>query len=250
MHYVLPVLGLLAARWAAAEPLVEIQELPSGLAGNVEIPTLGTWDGSTVYCVYSNNTDSIWIQSTTDAGRTWSTAVRVMGLPEPWYITDPNILVDRITVFLTHVLQAPGRPGAFAKSLLRVAVSDDGGLTWTDRPPIPLPRNYVCGCIHAPVWLSLVRYGLLPEPGRGGGRNHTAGLVAACRRAQQCAHSAPEAGLGRAASELRSPRRVIYTSPTEAIGPSLRVAGRPRGPRREGVCCTWVSAKAYRVVVS
>jgi lysophospholipase L1-like esterase len=134
---------------------IEVVRLGAGLKGNVEIPTLGTSDGRTIYCVYSSNTRSIWLQATRDAGRTWSKPVKVMGLPGPRYITDANILVDgrRLTVFATHVLELPDRPGRFARSVFRVAVSEDGGRSWTEQPPLPLDRNYVVGCIHAPVWL-------------------------------------------------------------------------------------------------
>lgn len=140
----------------AQEPFLDIAQLDTGLAGNVEIPTLGTSDGETIYCVYSNNTNSIWIQSTSDAGRTWSEPVRVMGLPSPRYITDANILVDgsRITVFATHVLDLPDAKGKFARSVFQVSVSEDGGQTWSPPKPMPIDRNYVVGCIHAPVWLA------------------------------------------------------------------------------------------------
>ncbi|HID23810.1 MAG TPA: hypothetical protein EYP14_15630, partial [Planctomycetaceae bacterium] len=129
--------------------------LGEGLSGNVEIPTLGTGDGRIIYCVYSNNTRSIWIQSTRDAGRSWSRPVQVMELPGPRYITDANILVDgqRLTVFATHVLDLPGKSGRFARSVFQVAVSEDGGASWSKPRPMPLDRNYVVGCIHAPVWL-------------------------------------------------------------------------------------------------
>ncbi|NOX53314.1 MAG: hypothetical protein GXP27_02525 [Planctomycetes bacterium] len=134
---------------------LQVTQLGQGLSGNVEIPTLGTDDGRIIYCVYSNNTRSIWIQSTHDAGRTWSRPVRVMGLPSPRYITDANILVDgrRLTVFATHVLDLPDKPGRFARSVFQVAVSEDGGASWSKPQPMPSDRNYVVGCIHAPVWL-------------------------------------------------------------------------------------------------
>jgi len=140
--------------WGDA-PMFEAYQLPTGLAGNVEIPTLGTWDGQTVHCVYSNNIESVWVQSTRDAGKTWSGPIRVMALGEARYITDANILVDRdrITVFATEVIDAPDHPGAFARSRIRMAVSEDGGQIWAEQPPLPLPHNYVCGCIHPPVWL-------------------------------------------------------------------------------------------------
>jgi len=139
----------------AQQPWFECAPLPTGLAGNVEIPTLGTDDGRTVYCVYSQNVSSIWIQRTTDAGRSWSAAVQVMGLPAPTYITDANVLVDgqRVTVFATHVLESADTPGKIAHSVIQVAVSEDGGSTWSPPTPLPLARRYVCGCIHAPVWL-------------------------------------------------------------------------------------------------
>jgi len=139
----------------AKEPFLEISRLETGLPGNVEIPTLGTSDGEAIYCVYSNNIKSIWVQSTRDAGRTWSDPVQVMGLPSPRYITDANILVDgeRVTVFATHVLEVPEHQGKIARSLFQVAVSEDGGKTWSAPTPMPIDRNYVVGCIHAPVWL-------------------------------------------------------------------------------------------------
>jgi lysophospholipase L1-like esterase len=139
----------------ADEPSFEIGELKSGLPGSIEIPTLGTWDGKLVYCVYSNDIRSIWVQWTRDAGRTWARPVQVMGLPGGRYITDPNILVDRdrITVIATHVLDAPDHPGAIAQSEFLAATSEDGGRTWSPPQAIPLARKYVCGCIHAPVWL-------------------------------------------------------------------------------------------------
>ncbi|HID78378.1 MAG TPA: hypothetical protein EYP56_20605 [Planctomycetaceae bacterium] len=137
---------------------LEVTHLGAGLPGNVEIPTLGTDDGRVIYCVYSNNTDSIWIQATRDAGRTWSKPVRVMGLPCPRYITDANILVDgqRLTVFATHVLELANereQRGRFGRSVFQVAVSEDGGTSWSEPQPLPVDRKYVVGCIHAPVWL-------------------------------------------------------------------------------------------------
>jgi lysophospholipase L1-like esterase len=139
----------------ADEPSFEIGELKSGLPGSIEIPTLGTWDGKLVYCVYSNDIRSIWVQWTRDAGRTWARPVQVMGLPGGRYITDANVLVDRdrITVIATHVLDAPDHPGAIAQSEFLAATSEDGGRTWSPPQAIPLARKYVCGCIHAPVWL-------------------------------------------------------------------------------------------------
>jgi len=139
----------------ADEPFLDIAELKSGLPGSIEIPTLGTWDGRLVYCVYSNDIRSIWVQWTRDAGRTWAKPVEVMGLPGGRYITDPNVLVDRdrITVIATHVLDAPDHPGAIARSESLAAMSDDGGRTWSPPQAIPVPHKYVCGCIHAPVWL-------------------------------------------------------------------------------------------------
>jgi lysophospholipase L1-like esterase len=139
----------------AQEPFFEMAPLETDLAGNVEIPTLGTSDGKAIYCVYSNNIDSIWIQSTSDAGKTWSEPVQVMGLPSPRYITDANVLVDgeRITVFATHVLDLPDEEGKFARSVFQVSVSEDGGRTWSPPQPMPIDRNYVVGCIHAPIWL-------------------------------------------------------------------------------------------------
>jgi lysophospholipase L1-like esterase len=139
----------------ADEPSFEIGELKSGLPGSIEIPTLGTWDGKLVYCVYSNDIRSVWVQWTRDAGRTWAKPVQVMGLPGGRYITDANVLVDRdrITVIATHVLDAPDHPGAIAQSEFLAATSEDGGRTWSPPQAIPLARKYVCGCIHAPVWL-------------------------------------------------------------------------------------------------
>jgi lysophospholipase L1-like esterase len=136
-------------------PFFEKARLETGLSGNCEIPTLGTAAGDLVYCVYSNNVSSIWVQWTRDAGRTWSAPVKVMGLPEPRYITDPTILVDgrRLTVFATHVLDEPGHERDIARSVIRVAVSEDAGATWADAGTLPLARRYVCGMVHAPVWL-------------------------------------------------------------------------------------------------
>jgi len=149
--------GGLGVRDATADVAdgLEVTRLGEGLAGNVEIPTLGTDDGRIIYCVYSNNTNSIWIQSTRDAGRTWSQPVKVMGLPSPRYITDANILVDgnRLTVLATHVLELPDKPGRFARSVFQMAVSEDGGKSWSGPQPLPSDRHYVVGCIHAPVWL-------------------------------------------------------------------------------------------------
>jgi len=86
-----------------------------------------------------------------------------MGLPAPQYITDANLLVDgqRLTVFATHVLDLPDAPGKIAQSLLQAAVSEDGGATWSAPKPVPVPHKYVCGCVHAPVWLA--------DRGRSGG---------------------------------------------------------------------------------
>ena len=139
----------------ADEPSFEIGELKSGLPGSIEIPTLGTWDVKLVYCVYSNDIRSVLVQWTRDAGRTWAKPVQVMGLPGGRYITDANVLVDRdrITVIATHVLDAPDHPGAIAQSEFLAATSEDGGRTWSPPQAIPLARKYVCGCIHAPVWL-------------------------------------------------------------------------------------------------
>lgn len=156
MDYALGCVGLLlAAAGAQGAATLEAYELRTGLPGNVEIPRLGTWDGRTIYCVYSNDTQSVWIQATEDAGRTWSAPVRVLALEEPWYMTDANVLVDRdrITVFATHCLETPGKPGVFGHSVFRVAASEDGGVTWVEQPPIPVPHRYLCGCVHAPVWL-------------------------------------------------------------------------------------------------
>jgi lysophospholipase L1-like esterase len=139
----------------ASEMPLETVKLGGSLDGDVEIPTLGTSDGNTIYCVYSQNINSIWIQATQDGGKTWSEPVRVMGLPSPRYITDANILVDgkRLTVFATHVLESVDHPDKIAKSVFRVSVSEDGGQTWSPCEALPIQRNYVVGCIHAPVWL-------------------------------------------------------------------------------------------------
>jgi len=138
-----------------AEPFFEERELPTGLQGNVEIPTLGTLDGDTIHCVYSKDINSIRIQSTHDGGRTWTESVEVMALPGPRYITDANILVDRhrLTVFATHVQQLPQYEDRFAKTRFLASVSEDGGATWSEPEALPIERNYVVGCIHAPVWL-------------------------------------------------------------------------------------------------
>jgi len=140
---------------AAQPPLFETGKLGAGLTGDVEIPTLGTSDGKTIYCVYSTNINAIWIQSTTDAGRTWSEPVQVMGLPGPNYITDANLLVDgeRITVFGCHAISEPGQEGKIAHSKVRVAVSEDGGKTWAQQEPLPIAHRYICGLVHVPVWL-------------------------------------------------------------------------------------------------
>ena len=134
---------------ALCGPTPEVTELGTQLEGNVEIPTLGTLDGQTIYCVYSNATRSIWIQSTSDAGRTWSEPVKVMDLVRPLYVTDANILVgeDRITVFATHALEFATR------SVERRAVSEDGGRTWDEVAPVPIDRSYVCGLMNMPIRL-------------------------------------------------------------------------------------------------
>lgn len=139
----------------AQEPFFEAGLLETGLAGDVEIPRLGTWDGKTIYCAYSHAVSSIWLQRSEDGGRTWSGPVQVMGLPGPRYITDANLLVDRdrITAFATHVLDLPEFEGKLARSVLLRAESTDGGRTWSSPAAVPLPRRYVCGCVHAPVWL-------------------------------------------------------------------------------------------------
>jgi acyl-CoA thioesterase-1 len=78
-----------------------------------------------------------------------------MGLSEPRYITDANLLVDRdrITVFATHVLDLPEFAGKLARSVFRSAVSTDGGLTWSAPEAMPLARRYVSGCVNVPVWI-------------------------------------------------------------------------------------------------
>jgi acyl-CoA thioesterase-1 len=137
------------------EPFFEMSALQTGLTGYVEIPRLGTWDGQSLYCTYSNTISSIWIQCSADAGATWSKPVQVMGLSEPRYITDANLLVDRdrLTVFATHVLELPEFTGKLARSVFRSAVSRDGGATWSAPEAMPLPRRYVTGCVNVPVWL-------------------------------------------------------------------------------------------------
>jgi lysophospholipase L1-like esterase len=139
----------------AGEPFLDMAELQSGLPGSIEIPTLGTWDGKTVYCVYSNDIKSIWVQSTQDSGKTWTEPVQVMGLSAPRYITDANLLVDRdrITVFATHVLESVDFPNKIAHSVFQTSVSEDGGRSWSAPTPLPSLHRYVCGCIHVPVWL-------------------------------------------------------------------------------------------------
>jgi len=119
--------SLSAGAAMADEPFCETAELKSGLPGSIEIPTLGTWDGRLVYCVYSSDISSIWVQWTRDAGRTWAKPVQVMGLPGGRYITDPNVLVDRdrVTVIATHVLDAPDHPGAIASSQFLAATSEE-----------------------------------------------------------------------------------------------------------------------------
>jgi len=96
---------------ADAAPSCELSQLQPGLPGDIEIPTLATGDGRTIYCVYSNNTQGIYIQSTDDAGLTWSEPVKIME-PGARYTTDANILVDgnRLTVVATHVIDLPLRP--------------------------------------------------------------------------------------------------------------------------------------------
>ena len=121
-------LAALLAAFVGAPPAQpsEIVSLGTQLGGNVEIPTLGTSDGDTIYCVYSQNVDSIWIQATRDGAKTWSEPVRVMGLPSPRYITDANILVDgkRLTVFATHVLETADSPGTDRpRSVFQVSVA-------------------------------------------------------------------------------------------------------------------------------
>lgn len=138
-----------------AEPFFEMGPLPTGLEDDVEIPRLGTWDGHRLYCAYSCKTAAIWVQRTDDAGRSWSKPVPVMGLSEPRYITDANLLVDRerVTVFATHVLDLPEFAGKLAHSVFRRASSLDGGDTWSPPDVVPLPRQYVTGCVNVPVWL-------------------------------------------------------------------------------------------------
>lgn len=138
-----------------AEPFFEMGPLETGLTGDVEIPRVATWDGLTLYCAYSQAISSIWVQRSGDAGRTWSKPVLAMGLSEPRYITDANLLVDRdrITVFATHVLDLPEFSGKLARSVFRAASTTDGGTTWSAPDAIPLPRRYVSGCVHVPVWL-------------------------------------------------------------------------------------------------
>lgn len=148
-------IGAAASTGAASEGPIETVKLGGQLAGDVEIPTLGTSDGNTIYCVYSQNINSIWIQATRDGGKIWSEPVQVMGLPSPRYITDANILVDgkRLTVFATHVLESVDHPDKIARSVFQVAVSEDSGLTWSPPVVLPIQHNYVVGCIHAPVWM-------------------------------------------------------------------------------------------------
>jgi len=136
-------------------PAVEIHQLTPGIEGTIEIPRLGTWDGSRIYCAYSRNTDSIWMQWTDDVGVTWSDPVPAIPNPGPRYITDANILVDRdrITVFATHVLDLPDSPGTFAKSHILATTSDDGGLTWSPAEPLPIRHEYPVGVVHTPVWM-------------------------------------------------------------------------------------------------
>ncbi len=155
MTVMMPLILCMVGASMADDHRPELAELQSGLPGSIEIPTLGSRDGKLVYCVYSNEVSSIWVQWTRDAGRTWAKPVQVMGLPGGRYITDANLLVDgdRLTVFATHVLDAPDHPGAIARSEFLAAVSEDGGRTWSEPQPVPLPRKYVCGCIHAPVCL-------------------------------------------------------------------------------------------------
>lgn len=139
---------------ADAAPSCELSQLQPGLPGDIEIPTLATGDGRTIYCVYSNNTQGIYIQSTDDAGLTWSEPVKIME-PGARYTTDANILVDgnRLTVVATHVIDLPEQPGHFARSEYLAAVSEDGGQTWSEPQRIPVPHKYVSGCVNVPVWL-------------------------------------------------------------------------------------------------
>ena len=89
-------------------PAVEIHQLTPGIEGTIEIPRLGTWDGSRIYCAYSRNTDSIWMQWTDDVGVTWSDPVPAIPNPGPRYITDANILViSRPTPRFYGIFQQP-----------------------------------------------------------------------------------------------------------------------------------------------
>jgi len=161
MRCTAPLLAACAAALVPAEgragnaaPFCELSQLRPGLPGDIEIPTLSTSDGHTIYCVYSNNTQGIYIQATRDSGLTWSDPVQIME-PGPRYTTDANILVDgdRLIVVATHVIDLPEQPGHLARSEFLACVSDNGGQTWSEPQRIPVPRKYVSGCVNVPVWL-------------------------------------------------------------------------------------------------
>ena len=143
--------GLLMAE---TKPYFESGRLDFGLTGNVEIPSLTAGPDGRIYCVFSQNTQTIWLAATSDGGRTWEKPSKVMSCPGPGYITDANVLAcpDRLTVFATYVPDDPNSKTRHSQFL--ASTRADGGTTWTKPEALPIAHHYPVGKIHTPVWLN------------------------------------------------------------------------------------------------
>ena len=132
--------------------MFEKNRLDTGFPGKSYLPNLAKADDGTIFCAFCVALDSIWITQSRDAGKTWAEPVKVMDMPREGYIADPNVLVvgSRVTVFATF-LPAPSPPYDYNETL--ASTSEDAGLTWSQPVEIAIPRKYVTGKIHVPIWL-------------------------------------------------------------------------------------------------
>jgi predicted neuraminidase len=141
----------------APATLAQIAYRNFGLSGQIAYGNLAKDSDGRVFCALALKSkerwDSIYISSTSDAGKTWTDAGKVMDIAgQPGYIADPNVLTssDGVRVFATYV---PMKDGRFSRSEFLASHSTDGVHNWSDPKPLDLPYRYKSGKVHVPIWL-------------------------------------------------------------------------------------------------
>jgi BNR repeat protein len=153
----LPFLLLAVITFNPSATAFEITFPDFGLAGEMAFGNLSKHPDGRIFCVLASkpagHMNCIYIASTSDGGKTWTDAVKVMDIVGlSGYIADPNVLVspDGVRVFATYV---PLTDGKFSRSEFLVSHSPNGVGHWSKATPIELPYNYKSGKVHAPIWL-------------------------------------------------------------------------------------------------